>query len=82
MNLSEFFSYRSLAMSHAPLGYPNSLLASLMLFLGNGNMMLGRSWGTRILQLAYIAFAVITVANYTANLAGMMRTRPTQTWPH
>lgn len=41
--------------------------------------MLGRSWGTRILQLAYIAFAVITVANYTANLAGTTRTQiPTE----
>lgn len=51
-------------------GYPNSLLASLLLFLGNGNMILGRSWGTRSLQLAYIGFALIAVANYTANLAG------------
>ena len=33
-------------------------------------MVLGRSWGTRILQWTYIAFSVIVLANYTANLAG------------
>ena len=36
-------------------------------------MVLGRSWGTRILQLAYIGFALIVVSNYTANLAGTLQ---------